>query len=91
MRKKATVSDVYYIQQHGEQTPEEISEAIELDLQVVLQSYKKKKVNKLGRSKVNTLGGPIYQMTEDLDKVPRKKVKSEKRNLGIYRSEENDG
>lgn len=42
MRKKATVSDVYYIQQHGEQTPEEISEAIELDLQVVLQSYKKK-------------------------------------------------
>ena len=90
MRKKATVSDVYYIQQHGEQTPEEISEAIELDLQVVLQSYKKKKVNKLGRSKVNTLGGPIYQMTEDLDKVPRKKVKSEKRNLGIYRPEENE-
>ncbi len=90
MRKKATVSDVYYIQQHGEQTPEEISEAIELDLQVVLQSYKKKKVNKLGRSKVNTLGGPIYQMTEDLDKVPRKKAKSEKRNLGIYRPEENE-
>lgn len=90
MRKKATVSDVYYIQQHGNLTVKEISEAIELSEEVVLQHYKKAKVNKLGRSKINTLGGPVYQMTEDLDKVPRKKAKSEKRNLGIYRPEENE-
>ncbi len=90
MRKKATVSDIYYIQQHGEQTPEEISEAIQLDPVVVRDHHKKKKINKLGRSKVMTKGGPVYMMTEDIDHTPKKKKPSEKRETGIYRVEQEE-
>jgi predicted transcriptional regulator len=89
MRKKATVSDIYYIKNHTANTAEEISTAIGLTLDEVIL-YKNKKTSKLGRSKVNTKSGPVYQLTEDIDRLPRKKKGEVPKETGVYRSEKSD-
>lgn len=93
MRKKATKSDIFYIENHDD-TPEDISKEIGLSLTEVVKYMKPKKTAKkkagpnLGKSKVKLKHGQsVYQLTDDIDVKPTKTPNTKKQDeqSGIYR------
>lgn len=90
MRKKATIQDIFYIEQHTDMSPEELSVALDLSIETVKKHIlPPPKKNKLGRSKIVLNNGQtVYQMTTDIDhQPPQRKLENLDVKNGIFRPE----